>query len=84
MSETAGEAAKKEKRAPIRAAVDIGSTLKDNYTVSICPQKHVHVEVQHPGNRLITDIAFVTPEDVWDFAQLLLKGYDQLTGIASE
>lgn len=75
----AAQATKSQK--PVRACIDVGATRKPPYKVAACSGGHVHLELMHPGNKLITDVLFPTPEAAYEFAQQVLQAYDRLLGI---
>lgn len=62
--------------------VDVGHTGDRVYAVSMCPADHLHVLFPHSDGETGTELVFHTPEAVYEFAQDLLRGYDDLVGIA--
>lgn len=51
-----------------------------SYSVAVCPADHIHVRLSDlgsPPGRLVFE-----PEEAYELAQALLRGYDVATGIA--
>jgi hypothetical protein len=61
--------------------VDVGHTRERTYGIATCPADHLHVMFPHSDGETGTELVFHTPEAVYDFAQDLLRGYDELVGI---
>lgn len=56
------------------------TTASGKFTVVCCPDGHVHIDVStidHTPAELVFE-----PDDAYAFAQAILRGYDEATGIA--
>lgn len=56
------------------------STREGEYNVTTCPHSHIHVAVQQDGAGIV-DFVF-SPEEAYEFAHDILRGYDVAVGIA--
>lgn len=65
------------------AEIPVGDTRDRIWKIGTCRKGHLHVAFTHPSVPDVTvALVFQTPEDIYDLAEDLLAGYDELAPVA--